>query len=106
MSVIQHRRSFLAALSAATTASLLGGLASSAQEGPPEITTIRLAKIPGVCIAPQFVAEDLLKSEGFTDVQYVESGPTSIRPSPPTKSISAWLSWDHSSFRSTLTCRS
>ena len=74
MSVIQHRRSFLAALSAATTASLLGGLASSAQEGPPEITTIRLAKIPGVCIAPQFVAEDLLKSEGFTDVQYVECG--------------------------------
>jgi NitT/TauT family transport system substrate-binding protein len=35
-----------------------------------ETTTIRLTKLNGVCIAPQFVAEDLLRAEGFTDVRY------------------------------------
>ena len=27
---------------------------------------------PGICLAPQYVAEDLLRAEGFTDVEYVE----------------------------------
>ena len=27
---------------------------------------------PGACTAPQYVAEELLKIEGFMDVQYVE----------------------------------
>jgi NitT/TauT family transport system substrate-binding protein len=41
-----------------------------------ETTTVRLAKkIPVLCNAPQYVAEDLLRSEGFTDIQYVASGP-------------------------------
>jgi NitT/TauT family transport system substrate-binding protein len=44
---------------------------SIAVEPPPETTRIRLHKIPGICIAPQYVAEALLKAEGFTDVQYV-----------------------------------
>jgi NitT/TauT family transport system substrate-binding protein len=30
--------------------------------------------MPGICIAPQYVAEDMLRSEGFTDIQYFESG--------------------------------
>ena len=47
-----------------------------------ETTTIRIplgaATAPvSVCVAPVFVAEDLLKAEGFTNVQYVRSaGPT------------------------------
>ena len=36
-----------------------------------ETTTIRLAQTV-LCIAPQYVAEEALKSEGFTDVQYVK----------------------------------
>jgi len=50
-----------------------------------ETTTIRIplgsATTPvSVCVAPVFVAEDLLKAEGFTDVQYVRSttGPTLV----------------------------
>jgi len=31
-----------------------------------------LVSIPGVCVAPQYVAEELLRVEGFTDVQYVK----------------------------------
>lgn len=45
---------------------------SFAQDAPLETTTIRLTKLPGICIAPQYVAEELLKIEGFSDVQYVE----------------------------------
>jgi len=43
-----------------------------AAEPPPETTRIRLVSIPGVCVAPQYVAEELLRGEGFTDVQYVK----------------------------------
>jgi len=40
---------------------------------PPETTTIRLAKISSICIAPQYVVSDLLNAEGFTSVDYIES---------------------------------
>ena len=72
MKTIQSRRRFLATLSSAGAAGLIGAPSSSAQDGRLETTTVRLAKIPGICVAPQYVAEELLKSEGFTDVQYVE----------------------------------
>src|SRR5262249_57873808 len=36
-----------------------------------ETTSVRLAKNTGICIAPQYVAEELLREEGFTDVRYV-----------------------------------
>ena len=69
----QNRRDFLATISAAGAASVLGARTSLADEGPPETTTVRLIKIPGICIAPQYVAEELLRAEGFTEVQYVVS---------------------------------
>src|SRR2546430_6571301 len=72
MQSTQSRRRFLATLSSAGAAGLIGAPDALAQQAPPEITTIRLAKIPGICIAPQYVAEELLRSEGFTNVQYVE----------------------------------
>src|SRR5262249_22877367 len=52
---------------------IVGTPVSLAQEPPPETSTIRLFKMPGICIAPQYVAEEMLKSEGFTDVQYFEN---------------------------------
>jgi NitT/TauT family transport system substrate-binding protein len=55
------RRRVLAALSA-SAAGLIGGTRGFALEALPETTTIRLAKIPGVCIAPQYVAEELLRA--------------------------------------------
>jgi NitT/TauT family transport system substrate-binding protein len=68
----QSRRDFLAAVSAVGAAGVLGTSAALADEPPPETTTVRLAKIPGICIAPQYVAQGLLGAEGFTDVRYVE----------------------------------
>ena len=42
-----------------------------AAEPPPETTRIRLVQIPGICQAPQYVAEELLRSAGFTEVHYL-----------------------------------
>ena len=70
MRMTQNRRRFLATLSSAGAAGLIGQN-SFAQDGPPETTTVRLGKIYGICIAPQYVAEDLLRAEGFTDIRYV-----------------------------------
>jgi NitT/TauT family transport system substrate-binding protein len=71
MRTIQTRRRFLASFSSVGAASLIACGNSSAQEAPPETTTIKLAKNRTLCIAPQYVVEDLLRLEGFTDVQYV-----------------------------------
>src|SRR5260370_11863701 len=65
------RGKFLARLSSAGAAGLIGAHNSLAQEGPPETTTVRLAKIAGICIAPQYVADELLRAEGFTDIRFV-----------------------------------
>ena len=73
MYAMQNRRRFLSTLSSAGAAGLFGCSNSVAQEAPPETTTIRLAKNPSLCIAPQYVAEELLRAEGFTDVRYVMS---------------------------------
>jgi NitT/TauT family transport system substrate-binding protein len=37
-----------------------------------ETTSIKMPMTSGLCHAPQYLAEDILKSEGFTDVQYVK----------------------------------
>jgi NitT/TauT family transport system substrate-binding protein len=37
-----------------------------------ETTMIRLVKAPSLCLAPLYLADDFLKDEGFTEVQYVD----------------------------------
>ena len=91
MRISQSRRAFLATLSAAGAATVLRSRSTLADEGPPEVTTIRIRRDPdastkliggGVdtadCISPEYVAKELLAEEGFTDVQYVavKGGPT------------------------------
>ena len=75
MQSTQTRRSFLTTLSSAGVMGLVRARDSYAQEASPETTTVRLGKIYGICIAPQYVAEDLLRAEGFTDVRYVATNP-------------------------------
>ena len=71
MHIMQSRRDFLASMSVAGTAGVLGTRASLADEAPPETTTIRLRRDPAICVAPWYIAEDLLRAEGFTDIRYV-----------------------------------
>src|SRR5262249_61660679 len=67
------RRSFLGGLTLAGTAGLLAlHPRLVAAEPPPEVTKLRLGQTPAICIAPLYVAEEILPSEGFTAVQYVK----------------------------------
>jgi NitT/TauT family transport system substrate-binding protein len=68
--IIRSRRNFLATLSA-TAAGVLGTRGLLADAPPPETNTIRLRRDPAICVAPWYIAEDLLHAEGFTDVRYV-----------------------------------
>jgi NitT/TauT family transport system substrate-binding protein len=74
----QSRRSFLsqvalgaAGMSGLATVGFGSGGRSFAAEPPPEVTTVTLEKAPpAICVAPEYVAEDLLRAEGFTDIRY------------------------------------
>jgi NitT/TauT family transport system substrate-binding protein len=79
MPVVHSRRRFLSNIAWAG-ATGFGGVGaftisaannSLAAEPPPEITTVRLSKFPGICIAPQYTVGDLLRAEGFTEIRYV-----------------------------------
>ena len=71
--MMQTRRSFLTAMSAAGAFGLLNAPRVFAAEGPPETTSVRLFKSSLICsAAPQFAAEALLRDEGFKDIAYVE----------------------------------
>jgi NitT/TauT family transport system substrate-binding protein len=80
MAATQTRRSFLTTLSLAGAACLLRPAPVLAAEGALETTAVRLAKIGSICIAPQHIAEELLRAEGFTDIRYVETPADAIAP--------------------------
>jgi NitT/TauT family transport system substrate-binding protein len=78
MPVMQTRRRFLTTLTLASAAGLVGAQpAAGAGEGEPEITSVRIQKSPSICNAPRYVAQELLRAEGFTDIRYV-SVPSSL----------------------------
>ena len=61
------RRHFLSATALAGTGALLRSIPqASATEPPPETPRIKLVQTFSMCEAPQFVAEELLRVEGFT----------------------------------------
>jgi NitT/TauT family transport system substrate-binding protein len=68
------RRSFISRSAAIGISAGLFGIESriASAEAPPETTRIRFVGGPAICIAPQYVAETLLKAEGFTEVEYVK----------------------------------
>jgi NitT/TauT family transport system substrate-binding protein len=67
------RREFLGTAALAGAGTLLGlQIEAVAAEPPPETTKVRLIRSPDICLAPLYMAEELLRSEGFTDVQYAQ----------------------------------
>jgi len=72
METIQTRRRFLATLSLGAAAGLVP-VRRAVAEGPLETTSVRLVNDHSICIAPEYVADDLLRAEGFTDIRYVEA---------------------------------
>jgi NitT/TauT family transport system substrate-binding protein len=73
MAMMLNRRQFLATLSMTAAAGLFCTPRAVAADGPPETTAIRLARSPTICVAPQYVAEEMLRAEGFTDLRYVDT---------------------------------
>jgi NitT/TauT family transport system substrate-binding protein len=70
---MMERRAILKGLGAGLIGSLVDARSGIAAEPPPETTRIRLNRYPFdvACVAPQWVAEELLRAEGFKDIEYV-----------------------------------
>ena len=67
-----NRRGFLRVASVvAAVARVMVPSRSVAAEPPPETTRIRIPRIASTCRSPEWLAEELLRTEGFTDVQYL-----------------------------------
>ena len=70
------RRTFLSSVTGVATVGLVGRPPETvAAEPPPETTTIRLIydpESPAICYAPQYLAADLLRDEGFSNVHYAK----------------------------------
>ena len=71
MQTIQSRRRFLAGVCALAAAGPANGRSAAAAEASPETATARFAAAPGICIAPQYVAEELIRAEGISDLRYM-----------------------------------
>ena len=73
MSLTQTRRRFLATTGLAGAAALIRPPRVLAAEGPPETTSVRITKNQNICYAPEYLAEEFLRDEGFTDIRYVDT---------------------------------
>jgi NitT/TauT family transport system substrate-binding protein len=82
MQTLHNRRDFLVSVSLGGAASLLGRGESFAQEAPPETTTVRIPTGTLICNAPTYIADELLRAEGFTDIQHVPVTPDRSVPEP------------------------
>ena len=80
MRITQSRRQFLTTLSLAATVRLAGAPPALASDGPLETTTVRLPKYAAICVAPEYVVDDLLSAEGFTDIRHVPLAPDTQIP--------------------------
>jgi NitT/TauT family transport system substrate-binding protein len=66
------RREFLRTATLVGTGVLLGFPSEThANEPPPETKRIRIPQTASTCRTPEWMAEELLRSEGFSDIQYV-----------------------------------
>ena len=72
MQIIQNRRHFLAGITAISAVGLAGGRNVYAEDAPLDTTTVRFTHAPSTCNAPLYLAEELLRADGFTNLTYVD----------------------------------
>jgi NitT/TauT family transport system substrate-binding protein len=86
VSMMQTRRRFLGSAAFAGAAGMLplfGAQAAEPALGAEDLletTTARLPRKAVVCVAPQYVAEALLRAEGFTEIRYIDQPPAATEP--------------------------
>ena len=68
---LTSRRRFIRGMAAAGGTAVLRPRSVDAQ-APPETSRLRLAWTGSTCQAPQYVADDLLRLEGFRDIEFVD----------------------------------
>ena len=69
-----RRRDFVRGVGVSAAVSGLGvARSTTAADGAPETTKLTIARDPSICPAPMYIAEELLKTEGFVDVRYLPS---------------------------------
>jgi len=73
MPMIQTRRRLLTTLAAASAAGLVQAPRVLAAQEVLETRSVRFIKNSGICIAPQYAAEEPLRAEGFTEIVYVDT---------------------------------
>ena len=69
----QTRRRFLTTLLSAGATGFAHMPRARAAERPLETTSVRFVKNPAICVAPQYYSQELLRTEGFTEISYVEA---------------------------------
>ena len=68
-----NRREFIRRMALTGAAAYVGfDYETALAEPPPETTRIRFFEYKSACWVPQYIAEDLLRKEGFTDIQYIK----------------------------------
>ena len=72
MQIIQNRRGFLAGMTAVGIVGPAGGRNAYAEDAPLDTTTVRFTHAPSTCNAPLYLAEELLRADGFTNLTYVD----------------------------------
>ena len=77
MHVLQNRRRFMAGVASVSAAGLLGTASHASADAPLETTSVRLPRwIDGAyCWAGLYLAGELLRADGFSDVRYVQGDP-------------------------------
>jgi NitT/TauT family transport system substrate-binding protein len=83
MPMTQTRRRFLTTAALAGAAGFVHIPRARAAEGALETTTVRLPKSAAICSAPGYVADELLRAEGFTDIRYVDL----LTPTAPVEAV-------------------
>jgi NitT/TauT family transport system substrate-binding protein len=76
MHIMLSRRRFLADAALGGAAGLMGVPNSLHAEPPPETASVRLPVFyeNSDCQAPEYIATELLRAEGFTDIRFVDKG--------------------------------
>ena len=69
---VHTRRRVLAGLAAGAATLVYAPRLKAAAESL-ETTTVRFLKGNSICFAPEYIADDLLRAEGFTDIRYIDA---------------------------------
>lgn len=73
MGAPQTRRTFVGTAGLAGLSVLARAPPALAEEERLETVSLRLTKSPALCLAPQYVADELLRGEDFADIRYVDT---------------------------------